>query len=1106
MAQLLCKKSYHFESPARRIFRGVEGAGADLFSENDSSAKKVEAWVDSKGESTAEAKALAESVAKQEEQIREGTREDLLELYMTLFTGAGVIGLKENYNSPPVTVGEEYSKNGLLQVLEKKSADIRIAFQGTPDLRLLAYATIYNNFKKSGLDANYLPKGAQVSLSNGVVTVTYTEKGATKTASSELFPWSTAEVAQEKWRAIRDKKAEEEELRLQREGRPGVDLDGDGTPDTPADLPKATEAPTPAEQTVATDEPALALPADVEDEASTLKLLEDVQGLTELSPEKQLEYLEKVTDYIVTRLNELGIADVKKLRNLRTLTIEMWRWKEELDAKLDDAPNQARLDAVGVKLEWAFGYLKKFKGPETEDSPLDIEWELTNSVLSTIPKSYPNLSIRAREPSLRYGQINRPKYSKIIEIKNEDTGETIYIDVLVPARDRPTSYSDERVKIDIYERGFDGEHKPLNILDSDGNEVHYSGSTRIENTAMDIAQYLATKEARRKPVAKASAAPEEPEEKEKRLSKKKALEAEMDALFVDFNGSKERWEQVAAQYDKMVDTMLDTRVRALDHYRGSEAAARLGDIEEAIRLLEVAKANANDGTYEAVDAQRNIELLKQEYGYIEVREPTNRWVNFTPAGTKENTYDQAALTAFKETFQTNGYFKGYVPVGTYDIGGKIYKVGESAAPTSTQPAPTETPRDQTESRTAAAASLELSTRLSPQEIAKATKDYERVLGTEDLSYLVSQFRSGEFSYIRVESSQMPAPTPDGVVAWETVLVTEEGEKFKVEAKASVDLAAVDAYISASEATGVQYDRATLIQYLAYREVTKKYKEALTQTRADTGLNTKFRAYADRTEIGETYKERAAAAAEKLGISMRLDPTTISLDGQSYANSRGAIVDEYKSRFPEENNKPFMQEVYRRVNDVNPDGSGLWHVEYELPDGTAVILRVETPAVDEKTVDNYIESQKVLGVEYPKAPLLKYLGYLQMMEAYKEEWEKQRPLIALKYAKYRATAGRNTEPEPVAEEAAEFPALTEQQLSENYTGKGSFTWEEGGLSSTYVGSWALGKPDGLGNIITDGGTTLGPVTFKDGNGKLTVDGVEKLFTWNPESKKMMVLEL
>lgn len=192
MAKLYFKNAQHFENPTRMIFAG----GGELFGGSGEKAKNIKAWLENK-ESSEDAKKLAEEISKQREEILSGSKQDLLELYVNLFTTS--IASKEVFNVEPFTVGETYIKNGLLEVLEKNSSDLRLAFSNVADLRLLSYSTVYNNFKDQELDANYLPMGAQVTLVNGVVTVTYTENGLTKTASSEIFPWSTYEQAHAKY-------------------------------------------------------------------------------------------------------------------------------------------------------------------------------------------------------------------------------------------------------------------------------------------------------------------------------------------------------------------------------------------------------------------------------------------------------------------------------------------------------------------------------------------------------------------------------------------------------------------------------------------------------------------------------------------------------------------------------------------------------------------------------------------------------------------------------------------------------------------------------------------------------------------------------------------
>ncbi|MEK9159792.1 MAG: hypothetical protein AAB383_03625 [Patescibacteria group bacterium] len=259
MAKLFLKNAYEFENPARRIFL----EGGNFFGGEGAKAKETKRWVNEQGESSAEAKALAERVAQQAEDIRTSTKKETLQLYVDVFTD--VVGPQDAYDMAGVVeIDSTYSKNGLLQVLEKNSPLITRAFTDFPDLRLLAYATVYKEFKGQGGDANFLPIGATVTLTDGVVTVNYKEDGIDKTFTSPLFPWETAKEAQTKYAALMAEEAVAKRAEVERRGEDAIDLDDDGVIDVPAvpgldpevqEPDSAEDAPVEAEADAAEEEP-----------------------------------------------------------------------------------------------------------------------------------------------------------------------------------------------------------------------------------------------------------------------------------------------------------------------------------------------------------------------------------------------------------------------------------------------------------------------------------------------------------------------------------------------------------------------------------------------------------------------------------------------------------------------------------------------------------------------------------------------------------------------------------------------------------------------------------------------------------------------------------
>lgn len=236
---LMCHRSFDpFESPHGRIFHEVP---AGNLIKGD--VKAVNEWINNTSkESTKAAKELAEQVNAQVEAIKDGTRSDLVKLYVDVFT--------ENIPSPYIfdmsstSVDDVYKKKGLLEVLEKNCPVLKAAFKAVPDLRLLAYGNIYKEMKASTppMDANYLPIGSEVWMEDGKVFI---KQPSGKVVGGLLFPWDVYEIARGKYPAIVKEEAEE----ARPEGEPAIDLGEEPpavppVPETPPPVPPVPEAPT----------------------------------------------------------------------------------------------------------------------------------------------------------------------------------------------------------------------------------------------------------------------------------------------------------------------------------------------------------------------------------------------------------------------------------------------------------------------------------------------------------------------------------------------------------------------------------------------------------------------------------------------------------------------------------------------------------------------------------------------------------------------------------------------------------------------------------------------------------------------------------------------
>ncbi len=830
MVKLYLKNACEFENPSRRVFK----EGGELFGSTSGQAAKINAWV-GKGESSPEAKALAESVSKQAEEIREGTKKELLELYVNVFTST--IQRKETYNVAPLTVDSTYAKNGLLQVLEKNSPDLRIAFQGVPDLRLLSYATVYQNFKAQGLDVNYLPIGAEVKLVNGDVTVTYTEKGVVKTATSEIFPWSTYVSAQKKYGDLLAEERAERAREIEAAGGPQEDEETRAILAEP--VPGVPEA------------PKTKVPETAEERDAMLK----EEWLTKVKP--QLQALETMFPGVKITLTD---ASFDKKENKPTDEVDQWAnyGKHGKTVEIQYGPKKTDVKRYQIIVpKDANSYLDpSVRINKDVEKGLGVTWEPmahseTENILDIFAGEADAAIKKHVEDAIVVGDIAR---------LNELTPaqQLYYLDWYV-SRTLAMAQKDPRSLTKAEQKEMD-EFYNQNVVMEVSEKWYLELNARPDLDPVTRAKLELTAEKIRALQELRRAHPYEG------LNKKEVAEYDMKSLFTDFNGSPESWKKVDVQYKKMRLEMPDGRISALDHYRGSEAAARAGRIDEAIVLLDLAAKNAGDRTYEKADAVANQEALRKKYGTISLNEPTNRYFTYTPApDAAGELYTVAALEYAKTELQKNGRFEGRVPLGTYEVGGtKVYTVTaegtavrDKSTPEAAPAAPAEVTLDEAalkQKAQLAADSLELSTRLSPAEITSGLSMYESRVGAE-IAWFLSQFQDGDFSYVMTTNRSLPIPSVDGSVEWSADFRTVDGETFRVSASIdALDMASVKAYREAQAALGFNYSQEELVKYLAYRAVTAEFNKNMLETRNNVGLNKKYQAYlaANRPEVAEPY--------------------------------------------------------------------------------------------------------------------------------------------------------------------------------------------------------------------------------------------------------------
>lgn len=1133
MAKLFLKKPYEFENPSRRIFLAGE-----LFESGAVQARKTKEYFKN-GESTPEAVALAKSVEKQAEEIRKGTNKQLLDLYVDLFNSFK-IPERSNLSAGKETVDAQYEKKGILAVAANICPMLGETYRQYPDLQLLSYATVFNGLKSDTgerADANFLPIGASVWVEQGVVYVSYKVGGVEKTFHSELFPWSSYDEAYTKWLANQAEEAAAKEAEFRRTGRPMEDLDlGE---DDPA-LPRATEAPEESAPTLAPSVSVEALDERSEYEKrldQKVDSFKDEHGLTEPGKRIGLQLTEDAGIGTYNASLRKPDGEIVSINVRATVPAEAGKaaLEQALEKALDD--ELARLDKT----------LGREEAKEAAEAPTDLEkdWQ---RVLESVQKMVAADSRLTGKVTVSEGRRNARGDDKTLIITNTETGDHIQYRVGVREKKAPKSYGPmEGVAAD-----------PARIEDAKSIHTHIlvaGNGSNNEAIGSRVSKYIGLESYRVSSV-------------EKGAYNAALIMAGIDPI-----------EEPAAP--GLIDVLFNGRGAPSERPERERPAKRrekpevfpLAPMSQIPELLEVYPMRIQEpvdnitdtppyfGKVHQVEATRNLLTdadagLATYYVQLETTSGERVTVSVHPDQITDAQVD-AYIKANGETLTvglTRDDVKQYLAYNQLEnqLARELAKAKEKledlveevpeASPT--QPVEVQTGPKSYEQlkaeRVAAADILPISTFTSPGAIERENAGYKRRQGNEELRAMETQFQDGEFRYLTRRESSMPEPGPDGTVEWKVVYDTAEGQQVTIVGKGSVDTAAVDKYIEASKAMGIEYDRDAMIKYLAYRAVSADFKANTAAARAESGLNEKYFAYVKKHRLDLTDRELASTTADQLSISMRLTADQISRDALIYKNTKDSIVDAYLAPYEQVGAEPFLKKVHRGVNEVNPDGSGLWHVEYRLPDGSSMIVHSETGPVDEAAVKDYVSARNAEGGNYNVETLTQYLGYLRLAQTFNEEWEKQKPKLDEAYAIYKETARREalrqpnvydfdlddglddsvtvpfeapSAPTEAVDASSSAPELKAGEykvldsfvgLDEPYSGLVEITWPD---ETFFQGEMKDSVPHGVGVVGLGGADeTLGPVEFVQGKATVNLpDGRMKVLIWDKTLNKFNILD-
>lgn len=1119
MAKLFLKNAHEFENPSRRVFR----EGGELFGSTGGQAAKINTWVGGK-ESSPEAKALAESVNKQAEEIREGTRKELLELYVNLFTGAGPIGTRESYNiAAPVKVDATYAKDGILEVLEKqRESGLGLAFSKFPDLRLLAYATVFNNFKsKFGMDANYLPIGAELTLVNGEVTVSYTENGVKKTATSEIFPWSTYEKAHQKYLEILDKERAEEARRIEEAGGPQED----------AELRAILGEPTVG---LPTEEPALpAASVEALDERSEYEKRLDAKvdtfrndhALTEDGTRIGLQFMEGTGTYNATLKKPDG--------TLVTINVR---------AQVTDKADQAGLEKTLEKtLDEELTRLEK---KEVSETPTDLEkdWQ---RVWESVQKMVAGDTRLQGKITVSEGPRNKRGDDKTILVTNTETGESVRYMVGIKEKNNPKTYGPMEGGAEDSARIEDAKSVRITVLVT-GNGM---GNKEIRSR---VSKYIGL-EAYRVPnvekgaynVALILAGIEPIEEPESPYL--------IDVIFKDRSKPWERPE--AAPKAELSPQQISDLLKVYPERIQASVDTAIKNNPDYISFIQEVPGTRN----QLADADAGFASY-----YVQFETKTGERITIKAQPDQVN--DQAVDAYIKEIGGTlpDGLtrddikqylaYKALEAILAKELRKAERKIQRLIKKDQRKGEPEPVPVPPAEDAVAVAEVEDAEeARLSALERSEAAamnalfitrgdgtpglaKDWETVDDQykKMLGELPPELISALHHFRGAQAAATDGRINDCVAALDRAAeLAADGTQIKKDITYYRDYFKKNfGPISLNEAPGgsftytpisgkeviPSYDDNTAVKYA---------EDEFKRTGHFEGL-VPFGTYEVGTKVytvtpgGTTILDKAkvaAGAANELDLAPEMTPAEMNKLTESYQLTSGADALWLVGQFPVGEGS-YLNISKKDLPAPNPDGSVTWRVDLTALDGEKYILEVALPPVDMAEVQPYIDAQAALGIAVSKEELVQYLAYRAASKDLKAQADKFRNDAHLneRYTAYLAAQKKAAEAPAINFDDEEpmdlgirsipdrVPGLPEGDYKEfdaelfpiedPYTGLVSLEWPDG---TFFKGAMKNSVPNGMGVLGLGGAEeTLGPVQFVDGKATVELpDGKKKEITWDTD---------
>lgn len=439
--------------------------------------------------------------------------------------------------------------------------------------------------------------------------------------------------------------------------------------------------------------------APVAEEPKPTLSVEEIKKLEQLPAERQVDALVMVVDALNAELNQTYPTSLftkkgrEKLRNMRTLTVEMRRWYNELVPKVSDEPSKAKLADVDQKLKKAEGtVIMLFKGreereaaPKASEKPEEAVKRAANAL--GIPEDIQPLGMGMSALEYQNNTIPtaanalmelHPDFLKEVPStrklgKPDESGSaSYYVEFEAPDRTPFIIKAEATVDPELVKNYCEAQ-RAAGTECNEESVRNYAASYHLWTEVVEQVRELTSKveKAYNKREEDREARAEGPNESEETAAEITRLTGEMRRL-----AQRNAWTGVEANYKALLTLTAPDALPAKTHKMGAEAARALGDASETYSRLILAKAaaeKAGEPTQEIVDWMND---MNENYGRVEIKvdRKYKGELNLVTGVPPFAPDQRAALATAAAELAENRSFSGLLPVGTYSVGDQTFTV------------------------------------------------------------------------------------------------------------------------------------------------------------------------------------------------------------------------------------------------------------------------------------------------------------------------------------------------------------------------------------------------------------------------------------------------